>query len=225
MNQRQRAPRDRRSSVSLAVLVFVFAASFLQAQSEFIRGDANQDGSVSISDMVTSQRYMFVDGIELGCMDTLDFDDNGVLDITDNVEMLKGLFIYDDWGGPVPAPFPNPGIDPTPDVAIHLWSEITCESYEIVEGIVSQDSIRLGEVEARPGETVEVPIYLTKLHSGPGHAATDRVRLERASDRFRCGYTHLRGVVLREILREEVHLVQWQRLVQFSLPRRSTRVF
>ncbi len=161
MNQRRRAPRDRRYSVSLAVLVFVFAASFLQAQSEFIRGDANQDGRVSISDMVTNQRYQFVDGIELGCMDTLDFDDNGVLDITDGIEMLHRLFIDDDWGGPVPAPFPNPGIDPTPDVAIHLWSEITCESYEIVEGIVSKDTIRLGEVEARPGETVEVPIYLT----------------------------------------------------------------
>ena len=48
-------------------------------------------------------------------------------------------------------------MDPTPDGR----NEITCESYEIVEGEASDDIIRLGVIEARPGEVVEVPIYLT----------------------------------------------------------------
>ncbi len=157
MNQRRRAPRDRRYSVSLAVLVFVFAASFLQAQSEFIRGDANQDGRVSIADMVTSNRQQFVDGGLLDCMDALDFDDSGVIDISDLIALLAGLFVSSDWSEPVPAPFPRPGIDPTPDER----KGITCESYEIVEGEASDDIIRLGVIEARPGEVVEVPIYLT----------------------------------------------------------------
>jgi hypothetical protein len=77
----------------------------------FIRGDANADASLDISDPVKLLQYLFAGGTG-GCDDAMDADDNGALDLSDAVSVLEYLFL----GGEAPMPpFPGPGTDPTED--------------------------------------------------------------------------------------------------------------
>ena len=77
----------------------------------FIRGDANGDSLVDISDGVKVLLVLFL-GDTADCDDALDGDDDGQRNITDAVYILNHLF----RGGPViPAPYPQAGEDTTPD--------------------------------------------------------------------------------------------------------------
>lgn len=96
--------------LTILILSSIHTPSF--AGNLFIRGDANQDGNIDISDAVYILRYLFVIG-PMGCQDAADVNDDGVIDIGDAVRLLDFLF----WSGaaPIPAPYPEPGQDPTPD--------------------------------------------------------------------------------------------------------------
>jgi hypothetical protein len=78
---------------------------------QFVRGDANGDGSLDISDPVGMLTYMFGGGAS-NCLDSLDANDDGSIDISDPVYLLGFLF---SGGNPPPAPFPVCGEDPTVD--------------------------------------------------------------------------------------------------------------
>ncbi len=78
----------------------------------FIRGDVNVDGRIDLADPVMLLQWLFV-GPLLPCEDSADFDDNGILDISDGIQSLMFLFVQ----GPTPAfPFPVAGGDMTSDV-------------------------------------------------------------------------------------------------------------
>lgn len=77
----------------------------------FVRGEANGDGVVDLSDAVTVLLYLFAD-LSVSCVDALDANDSGALDLADTVYLLTYLFA----DGPAPpAPFPGSGEDPTAD--------------------------------------------------------------------------------------------------------------
>jgi len=82
---------------------------------EFIRGDVNRDGKVDLSDPIhfIYCAFIFWD-CEFGpvCVDARDADDSGRLDLTDPIFTLVHLFL---GGGPIPAPYPVCGEDPTED--------------------------------------------------------------------------------------------------------------
>jgi len=81
-------------------------------QREFIRGDADLEGGVELTDAVYTLNHLFLGGPALPCADAGDVDDDGVLNITDAVYTLSFLFL----GGPPPAaPYPEAGLDPTED--------------------------------------------------------------------------------------------------------------
>lgn len=77
----------------------------------FIRGDANMDGMVNIADAVRILEYLFTGG-SVPCLEAVDANDDGNPDIADAVRVLGYLFQSQ---SPPPAPFPSPGLDPTPD--------------------------------------------------------------------------------------------------------------
>jgi hypothetical protein len=78
----------------------------------FIRGDANDDGTVDLSDGIAVLLHLFAGGSALECEDHGDADDNGSLNVTDALVILNYLF----RGGTAPrAPFPGAGTDPTAD--------------------------------------------------------------------------------------------------------------
>jgi len=78
----------------------------------FLRGDANFDGMVNLSDGIFTLAYLFQGGAEPRCLDATDSDDNGKLDLTDVIFTLTFLF---QGGASPPAPFPENGPDPVSD--------------------------------------------------------------------------------------------------------------
>jgi hypothetical protein len=78
----------------------------------FVRGDANNDRRVDISDALAVLGYLFLGSAAPPCLDGADVDDNEAVEITDAVADLNFLFL----GNVQPAaPFPGPGLDPAGD--------------------------------------------------------------------------------------------------------------
>lgn len=82
---------------------------------EFLRGDANGDGQVQITDAVRTLEALFVVGSPaLACADSADSNDDGAVDLSDAVHLLNYLFVPD--SAPPPAPGASAcGADPTSD--------------------------------------------------------------------------------------------------------------
>jgi hypothetical protein len=85
-------------------------------KSRFIRGDADRNLLVNLTDGVFILDNLFRGGAEPPCLDAADTDDNGVVNLTDAVVVLNHLF---QGGTAPPAPYPDLGTDPTAD-------EVTC---------------------------------------------------------------------------------------------------
>ena len=77
----------------------------------FVRGDANSDGEIDISDASFLLDNLFLGGPRPSCRKTGDLDDNGALEITDPIFLLNFLFL----GGPPPRDVYLCRGDPTPD--------------------------------------------------------------------------------------------------------------
>ena len=89
-------------------------------ETTFVRGDANSDGSVNLTDGVVPLLYLFSGGAAPACLDSADTNDTGSIEITDAIIVFSWLFS----GGMAPAdPSPlSPGYsseectgDPTDD--------------------------------------------------------------------------------------------------------------
>lgn len=93
-------------------------ALFYDKRIQFIRGDANIDKSLDISDPIYTFLHLFK-GKEANCLDALDVNDDGKIDVSDSIYSLKYLFIS---GPSPPEPFIRNGIDQTID-------DLTCNSY------------------------------------------------------------------------------------------------
>jgi hypothetical protein len=76
------------------------------------RGDANHNGSVDIADASYILNFLFLGGPDLRCPDEGDANDDGSLNIADASAILTTLFL---GGSRIAPPFPDPGVDSTPD--------------------------------------------------------------------------------------------------------------
>ena len=77
----------------------------------FIRGDADADGEVNMTDV--NLILNVGQGDPPSCMDRFDANDNGAVNfINDGIYLLTFL---NSGGPPPPPPFPEEGVDPTPD--------------------------------------------------------------------------------------------------------------
>ena len=77
----------------------------------FLRGDANRNSMIGVSDAMTILRGAFVFGVTLPCPDAADVNDDGQVQVVDALYLLNYLFL----DGPRPVlPYPVPGID-SPD--------------------------------------------------------------------------------------------------------------
>ena len=99
-----------------AVLVCsLILASFLGprlAADPFIRGDGNADGSINMTDVISTLSFLFLGGAAPVCQDAADTDDNGLVQLTDAIYTLNFLF---SGGAQPPAPWPGCGEDPGED--------------------------------------------------------------------------------------------------------------
>ncbi len=93
--------------------LLTYQADIDPQEEPFLRGDANRDGAIDISDAISVLRYLFRGGDPFSCEDSADANDSGGIDLADAVYILRFLFAK----GPTP-PAPGPaiaGFDPTPD--------------------------------------------------------------------------------------------------------------
>ncbi|MEM7262873.1 MAG: hypothetical protein AAF488_12850 [Planctomycetota bacterium] len=88
------------------------ALFFDQMIADFVRGDANQDGVVEISDPVWMLEELFLGGPASPCGSASDANDDGIHDVSDVLAVLNAVFIGPD---PLPEPSAACGSDPTPD--------------------------------------------------------------------------------------------------------------
>lgn len=86
-------------------------------EAEFVRGDVTEDDLVTVTDMVGIQLILAGEQPLPDCEDRADANDDGVVDEGDPVAVGNAVFRE----VPLPAPYPAPGIDPTPD-------DLTCEA-------------------------------------------------------------------------------------------------
>ncbi|MFN0058669.1 MAG: hypothetical protein ACKVX7_09465 [Planctomycetota bacterium] len=78
---------------------------------DFVRGEANHDGSFNLADPIYVLGYLF-GGDPLDCLDAADSNDDGSVDVADAIHLLAALFS----SGPLPLPpFPVCGADPSVD--------------------------------------------------------------------------------------------------------------
>jgi hypothetical protein len=108
--------------ITASALVLTFSASLLAdpTTSDFIRGDANCDGLISIDDATQVWGWLFEgDPISCDCFDNMDADNNDSITFVDGVYISNYLF----KGGPdMDPPFPDCGQEEPGDV-------IGCESH------------------------------------------------------------------------------------------------
>ncbi len=102
----------------------IFYNRYEGPQSQFIRGDANDDMAVKLSDVISILVHLFVpDTPGPSCLETADTNDDGGVYLSDAVHLLRYLYVP---GSPQPPPpFPNCGSDPTPDALGCEWH--SCE--------------------------------------------------------------------------------------------------
>jgi hypothetical protein len=101
----------RKTSTALLAGILGFSGGLPAA--DFLRGDVDGSGRISVSDAIRILVHLFQgDPAAVPCADAADADDSGAIDLADAVHLLSGLFL----GGPAPAaPFPACGVDPTED--------------------------------------------------------------------------------------------------------------
>jgi len=94
------------------VLYIVLAALDLQGNWAFIRGDANGDRTIDLSDAVHILSFLYLGGPLGDCLDASDVNDDGAIDVSDPVSCLSFLF---QGGSAPPKPYPRAGLDFTHD--------------------------------------------------------------------------------------------------------------
>lgn len=94
----------------------------------FIRGDANSDGLVNITDAIFILEYLFKGNAAVSCLDSADINDDGTVDLSDAVKLLFVLFA----GAAMPAPADACGVDPTP------YTSLGCIQFDAAASICGQ---------------------------------------------------------------------------------------
>ena len=100
--------------LALGLLLLVLAVpGYGRGQDTFVRGNANGDQGLDITDAVFILAFNFQGLAAPTCMDAADANDDGRPDISDAIYILNFLFAGSRRAPP--EPYPAPGVDPTPD--------------------------------------------------------------------------------------------------------------
>lgn len=95
-----------------ALIALLALTSPADAQSCFIRGDADDDGALTLADAIRIVNWLFSNGPAPPCEAAADANDDGTVDLSDAIFILQNRFL----GGPQPPPpYPACGPDPTSD--------------------------------------------------------------------------------------------------------------
>jgi len=133
----------------------------LELPAVFVRGDADGNGTLDMTDSLYTLSSLFLGSKELRCQDAADANDSGEVELTDTILVLSYLFA---GNAVIPAPFPGCGLDTTAD-------RLSCDA---LEACPSKPEAALAPVAVDNGHVVELPLEI--LEAIPEGA---KVRLRR----------------------------------------------
>jgi hypothetical protein len=118
---------------------------------EFVRGDANSDGRLSLADAMTIGLFLFTGGEPSSCQESADLDSDGAVDMSDFAFSVAAIF----GKGPLPdAPYPDAGPGSDEDL-------LSCDAYDVEPAVAGTEIVEIADTVAAPGQIVEVPVLLT----------------------------------------------------------------
>jgi virginiamycin B lyase len=117
-------PKDLLLQALAVVLVIWSPSPSLRAQEAFIRGDANGDGFLDVSDPVFLLLHLFASGAPPGCASAADANADGRLEVTDALNLLQHLF---SGAAPPAAPYPTCGLE-APPMGLGCKSHPPCDA-------------------------------------------------------------------------------------------------
>jgi hypothetical protein len=88
----------------------------------FLRGDADHDGTINITDSLSTLNFLFSGGARPYCLDASDANDDGEVNISDAISLLGYLFLG--TARPAEPGTMIPGSDPTAD-RLYCEEEVT----------------------------------------------------------------------------------------------------
>ncbi len=123
----------------------VLANAIVFAGRSFIRGDANSDNLVDLSDGIFILSRLFLGGLPLECPEAGDTNDDDIGDLSDAVFLFQSLFL---GGRPIPPPYPKPGQSPGSSYPCGIPSAPIWEALTLADGapIGATDILREGDV-------------------------------------------------------------------------------
>ena len=86
--------------------------SSVQAGHTFVRGDANGDGELGITDVIVSLSYLFLSGPVPDCLEACEWNGDGAVELSDAVGELSWIFVF---GTPSVPPAASTSIYPLVD--------------------------------------------------------------------------------------------------------------
>jgi sugar lactone lactonase YvrE len=105
-------PVDVSVALGAVELRLPLAYVYIASSPVFVRGDANADRLINLSDAVFVLSFLFLGGPAPSCPDAADANDDGTVSISDPSAVLGHLFL---GAPPPPPPFPDAGEDPSAD--------------------------------------------------------------------------------------------------------------
>ena len=148
----------RLSPALLGIGVLITAPAVAQ---DFIRGDSNEDGVVTMADSHRTLRYLFFPESGTFCGDAADFDNSGDFNITDPIKNMRYQVLN---GSPPLSPFPQPG----PDTGVNKYDAGTFPCTEYGGGEPVEDpaaTIRILDSVVEGGADLEATILLAMSSS------------------------------------------------------------
>ena len=152
----------RRFLFGVITTALLASAATPVAAVDFVRGDANDDGQVTIADAHYLSRFLFLTGGDgVLCGDAADVDDSGMMDLTDVVQLAQHVAgIGDPPSSPFPVPGPDGGYEPDID---DRWP---CTTYGRGEPLADPDAaLRILDAVAAGGDDAHVTLVLGMSNS------------------------------------------------------------
>jgi hypothetical protein len=157
------------SAALTAVLTLGLAGPL--AAVDFIRGDANDDGRVTVSDAWFLVKGLYQGGQGPSCLASADANRDGNLDTSDAVSLLSHLFL----GGPAPAaPFPDPGPwteeEKLPCAATGLGGPLADPKarLEVAEALAAGGGSRMAALEVRFTSLLPIGAFSLRIRDDAG---------------------------------------------------------
>ena len=204
MKGKKQARRLPTVLLGCGLLLFFLSGSGPVRAVDFIRGDVNGDGNVSIADAQFLLGWFFLGTVEPECLAAADIRDDKHLNISDAIHVL--LFLFHEATPPV-SPFPDPGPDPSGDAGLGCLDygngsplEDAAAKLEVMDVTVVGGRERLALVALAVSNSTHIAGYSGALvvegdileEQETGRTAIDLLGFESSRGRFDGGFNMVR---------------------------------